>query len=410
MVNKEKIKSICEKVKDRIENVHIDCFKDMDKPLFLISEQYPGLWLEHVYDSIMYAKMEPSKMFVAENAVNLFIDRQTEEGQIPFGVFNGKNRPDLTPDRLVGFSQIQECVSFYSLCLEVYEMNKNKAFLEKAYESGRKWDEWIRRYRMTTNRGLVELFVGFDTGHDNSGRLAGMGCKGNNTIDGVTQKAEVLPPEDGVTPILAVDMSANLFGNEMALSKMAEYLGKEEEAIYWKNSAKEIKKKLFEHCFDEKDAFFYDVDKHGNKRKYKSSTIFHLFIEKVLDKEEDKDLIERIYKEHIKNPEEFWTPYPFPSMAINDPSTEGHPDFNCWGYYTQGLIVLRCSLWMDYYGWNEDYDYILSQWVKTWTEHYDTIKLAQEIDPITGIPTASSEWYSSCMLNYLYGAKRLNLV
>ena len=43
-------------------------------------------------------------------------------------------------------------------------------------------------------------------------------------------------------------------------------------------------------------------------------------------------------------------------MAINDPSVEGHKDFNCWGYYTQGLIVLRCSRWMDYYGWSEDYD------------------------------------------------------
>ena len=130
----------------------------------------------------------------------------------------------------------------------------------------------------------------------------------------------------------------------------------------------------------------------------------------MLDKEEDKEVIERIYKEHIKNPEEFWTPYPFPSMAINDPSVEGHKDFNCWGYYTQGLIVLRCSRWMDYYGWSEEYEYILSKWLETWTEHFDEIKLAQEIDPITGIPTKSSEWYSSCMLNYVYAARRLKLV
>ena len=97
-------------------------------------------------------------------------------------------------------------------------------------------------------------------------------------------------------------------------------------------------------------------------------------------------------------------------MAINDPSVEGHKDFNCWGYYTQGLIVLRCSRWMDYYGWSEDYEYILSKWLETWTEYYDEIKLAQEIDPITGVPTKSSEWYSSCMLNYVYAARRLKLV
>ena len=34
-------------------------------------------------------------------------------------------------------------------------------------------------------------------------------------------------------------------------------------------------------------------------------------------------------------------------------------------------------------------------------------KLGQELDPITGKPTKSSQWYSSCMLMYLYAAQRL---
>ena len=410
MINKDKVKAIYEEVMTKIKDVHIACFKDMEKPLFLISEQYPGLWMEHTYDSVFFAKMEPSYIEAAESAINLFVDRQKDSGQMPFTVMDGNKRPGLPPEKMVGFGQIQECVSFLTLALEVYEMNSDKAFLEKVYNAGVKWNKWFRTYRMTTGRGLIEMFVGYDTGHDNSGRLEGMACKGNNSVNGVTQTADVLPPDDGITPILAVDMNCNFYADEVALSKMAEILGKSDEAAAWAKSAKEVKKKLFEHCYDEKDAFFYDVDRNGNKRKYKSSTIFHLFLEKVLDKEEDKEIIERIYKEHIKNPDEFWTPYPFPSMAINDPSVEGHKDFNCWGYYTQGLIVLRCSRWMDYYGWSGDYDYILEKWLETWTEHFEEIKLAQEIDPITGIPTKSSEWYSSCMLNYVYAARRLNFV
>lgn len=410
MVDKIKVKNIYEEVMTKIKDVHIACFKDMEKPLFLISEQYPGLWMEHTYDSVFFAKMEPSYVSVAESAINLFVDRQKENGQMPFTVMDGNKRPGLPPEKMVGFGQIQECVSFLTLALEVYEMNNDKAFLEKVYNAGVRWNKWFRTYRMTTNRGLIEMFVGYDTGHDNSGRLEGMACKGNYSVDGVTQTADVIPPDDGITPILAVDMNCNFYADEVALSKMAAILGKIEESEKWAKSASEVKKKLFEHCYDEKDAFFYDVDRNGNKRKYKSSTIFHLFLEKVLDKEEDKEIIERIYKEHIKNPEEFWTGYPFPSMAINDPSVEGHKDFNCWGYYTQGLIVLRCSRWMDYYGWSEDYEYILSKWLETWTEYFDEIKLAQEIDPITGVPTKSSEWYSSCMLNYVYAARRLGLV
>ena len=407
---KSKIKNYYDVVINKIENEHIGCFKWVEEPLFLISNQYPGLWLEHVYDSVIYAKLQPERITIAENVINLFIDRQTEDGQLPFRVMDGNRTKGIEKDRIAEYTQIQECVSFFSLALEVYEMNKNTDFLKKIYSAGQMWDLWLRKNRMTTDRGLIELFCGYDTGHDNSGRLQGLSCKRNYVKDGVIQNAATLPPEDGITPVLAIDMNCNFYGNEIALAKMAKILGKDDEAEAWMRSASEIKKKIFDYCYDENDAYFYDVDKNGNKRKYKSSTIFHLFLEGVLDKNTDKEIIDRIYNEHIKNPNEFWTEYPFPSMAINDPSTKDHKNFNCWGYYTQGLIVLRCSIWMDKYGYSEDYNYILKKWVETWTLHYDDIKFAQEIDPITGEPTKSSEWYSSCMLAYVYAVRRLGLL
>ncbi len=410
MTDKNKVKMIYDEVINRIQNVHVSHFKDIDDPLFLISEQYPGLWMEHVYDSVLFARLNPSYVYLAENAIHLFIDRQTDSGQLPFAVMDGNKFPGVPSKDMIRFGHIQECVSFFTLALEVYEMNKNTDFLKTVYEAGKKWDAWLRTYRMTTNRGLIEMFVGYDTGHDNSGRLNGMRYKGSYVLNNVIQNADILPPDDGVIPALAVDMNCNFYADEKALARIALILGKHDESEAWEKSAGEIKKKLFEYCYDEADAFFYDVDRNNQKRHFKSSTILHLFLEKVLDKETDKEIIDRIYKEHIKNPKEFWTPYPFPSMAINDPSVQGHPDFNCWGYYTQGLIVLRCTRWMDDYGWGRDLDYILEKWIETWTEHYDKIKLAQEIDPITGIPTKSSEWYSSCMLSYIYGAKRLNYI
>jgi hypothetical protein len=405
-----KIKELYPIVLKKITDEHIGCFKGMDKPLFLISMQYPGLWMEHVYDSVLLGGLEPDFLNIAENAINLFIDRQCDDGQLPFRVMDGNKSQENPAEELMLYSQIQECVSFYTLALEVYEMNRDRLFLEKVYNSGKRWDEWLRAHRMTTKRGLIEMFVGFDTGHDNSGRLEGMACRGNYRVDGVPQNAAILPPDDGVTPILAVDMNCNFYGNERALAKMAKILGKNEEAEAWERSASEIKARLFEHCYDEKDAFFYDVDRNGNKRRYRSSTIFHLFMERVLDKDADRAIIDRIYKEHIKNPNEFWTPYPFPSMAISDPSVKDHVKFNSWGYYTQGLIVLRCNRWMDHYGYREDYDYILSKWLEAWTSNYETVKFAQEIDPISGEPTRSSEWYSSSMLSYVYAARRLGLV
>ena len=62
---------------------------------------------------------------------------------------------------------------------------------------------------------------------------------------------------------------------------------------------------------------------------------------------------------------------------------------------------------MDKYGLSHDFDRLCRAWLNAWTEHFDTIKMGQELDPIKGIPTGSSEWYSSTMLFYLYAYNRL---
>lgn len=408
MLNRERVKEIAALAEKRLKEKHICRFKDMDEELLLISEQYPGLWLEHVYDSVLLAQMDEKYLFLAENAVKVFIKHQTDEGQLPFAVWDG-NRIDSKQTQAL-YWQIQECVSFYTLCLEVYQMNRCLDFLKMIYASGEKWISWLKKYRMTTNRGLIEMFCGFDSGHDNSGRLEGFSCKGNYQKNKVIQNADVLPENDEVVPLLAVDMNCNFYGDLMALARMAKLLGEESRGLAWESEAKAIKENLFKYCWNESDAFFYDVDKNNRQRKYLSCTVFHLFLERVLARECDGDKIERIYREHIKNPKEFWTEYPFPSMAISDPSCEGHPDFNCWGYYTQGLTVLRSIRWLDAYGWSEELDYICESWLKTWTEHFNEFPLAQEIDPVSGKPTRSSLWYSSCMLFYIYSAKRLRII
>ena len=56
-----------------------------------------------------------------------------------------------------------------------------------------------------------------------------------------------------------------------------------------------------------------------------------------------------------------------------------------------------------------DFDIVCEKWLKAWSRCYDEFKLGQELDPITGKPSVSSEWYSSSMLFYWYAAKRLHI-
>ena len=59
--------------REKLQKENIKCICNMDKPLLTISNQYPGVWLEHVYDSIMYAKLFDDTS-IAINTINAFID------------------------------------------------------------------------------------------------------------------------------------------------------------------------------------------------------------------------------------------------------------------------------------------------------------------------------------------------
>ena len=117
----------------------------------------------------------------------------------------------------------------------------------------------------------------------------------------------------------------------------------------------------------------------------------------------------KIYFRHLKNPDEFYTPYPFPSIAKSDPDFIQNLDGNSWGFYSQAVTVLRCTRWMDYYGKENDFDEILEKWIRKWT-FGNKIMFGQELNPLTGETSACSEWYSSCMLTYIYAVRRLNIL
>lgn len=393
----EKIRADYKTVMDRIVNVHIKPFPGLPEPLFLISNAYPGVWLEHAYDGIAWAELEPSMANVARAQVKLFLDNQKENGQLPCYVLDSSNPSTKNYGGLMGYNQIQECVSFTRLCLEAAILCKDDALLREAYEKCVKWDGWLVNHRMTLGKGLIEMFGVFDTGHDNSARFKGIpgGC-----VNGA-ENCNVNPE----LPLICPDMNAVFYGSRMALSEMAERLGKAEEAKLWREKAEDVKRKLKEICWCEEDAFYYDVDRFGNLRKCKSIAISNMFQEHIFTQEE----ADYIYEKHMKNPEEFWTEYPFPSVAINDPASVQDRQGNSWGFYTQGLTALRALRWMDFYGKGEDLEHIMRQWVDALASS-DTIRFAQELHPVTGQPSTSSQWYSSIMLFYVAACRRLGYV
>lgn len=410
MLTKEYVAPYREKILQKIRNDHILTNSGHDGRLFFITAIYPGYWLEHLYDSIVWAKLFPEDRDIAISQMRLFLGNQREDGAIPTYVLDNDfmNTIPATAKAYTGsevcppgltlrYRQLQECVSVASLCLEVWEFDKTQD-LSWYYERCAKWDEYICNNRMSRGKGLVEIYCGYDTGHDNSGRFFGMKySKGINDFSA--------PPADcDVAPMISPDVNAVFYGNRKALAKMAEILGLEDEAREWHNKAEQVKKRLFEVCFDEEDCFFYDVDKHDNKIKVKSVSITTLYCEGLLD----QDIADRIYERYLANPNEFGTPYPFPGVSVSDPTWQYKLKGNDWGYYSQGNVAIRSLRWMKKYGRENEMRKMMEAWLEAWCKN-DIREFGQELHPITGEPSSAARWYSSTMLYLLTAIRELGL-
>ncbi len=395
----ERIRERYKQALQRIREHHIKTFEGQPGPVVLISSQYPGVWLEHAFDALCYARLFPERpdaQDVLRGEINLFLDNQKEDGHLPFCVRD----PAATKWGFsnIAYAHIQECVSFATICLEAYGILRDLTFLEKAYKALSRWDDWLCINRMTTDQGLIETFCLYDTGHDNSARFAGI-------PNGCPDAEGKVPADAAGLPMLSPDMNAVFYGDRRALAQMARLLGEPEEAEIWEERAQAVRCRMFELLYDKDDAFFYDRDSSGNLRKIRNISITNVFTEHLLTQEE----FDEIYYRHFRNPEEFGTPYPFPSIALNAPETAGHADRNCWGYYSQALTALRCMRWMDDYSKTRDYNNLLRAWVDGIAAQEGRI-FTQELDPVTGRATECSEWYSSAMLLYIYAVRRLGLL
>lgn len=62
------------------------------------------------------------------------------------------------------------------------------------------------------------------------------------------------------------------------------------------------------------------------------------------------EMAERFVRGHLLNPDEFWTPFPLPSVAANDPMFRNAPENN-WSGQSEGLTYQRAILALERYGY-----------------------------------------------------------
>ncbi len=351
-------------------------------PVLLEGGCYQGIWLEcGPLESVVYGEHAPK---VARASHDVFFHHQREDGYLPCWISREK----------AGSHSIQMVVPIAATALETADLVGDEAFLARAYDACARWDGWLSRKRNTRGTGLCEAFCGFDTGHDGSPRFKGLPeeCPDDNAA---------ICPKAGKLPYLAPDLSASVYGGRVALAEMAERLGKPGEADRWRERAEEIRQLIIKHCYAPEDECFYDVDADGNFVHIRGDVLTRVFGEHVVD----QAMFDRIYERHIRNPEAFWTPYPLPSIAADDPAFVRELPKNSWGGASQALTALRAPRWFGHYGKSEDLRHLMVRWVEAILAAPDFM---QQMNPWTGEFSTTTS-YSPAMCLFVDFVDRLGL-
>lgn len=364
--------------------VRFECY---NKPVLTTGKGYPGIWLEHNHDSLFYADINPE---IAKNSHRIFYDFQAEDGLFPAYVCKWQHEEAYR----IGYGHMQTVYPIAASAFTIAQKTGDEGFLRDSYNACAKYDAWVRRFRNTRGTGLFEVFCGFDTGHDNSSRIAGLPqvCTYGNAR---------LCPENNPLPIIAPDLSAMMYRAEIALGDMAEQLGMVNESSIWRQKAEEIKEKLVKICYDPEDEFFYDVDAEGNFRKYLSEHIFRLFVNGAISKEH----FDKIYNRYIINEEHFNTPYPFASISVSAPYFDIDLVENNWNGKTQMHTVLETVFWMEQYGKGEEFKEFMAMWIDRCIE--SNMICSQEANPFTGEYSTKAPAFTTTLIMYVEFAKRL---
>ena len=346
------------------------------RPLLFEGSTYQGIWQEcGPHEGLVYATLAryvpagqamATPLEAARNNHMAFFELQRPDGQLPATV-------KLTE---TGFGQIQMVVPIAATAWELAQLTGDEELLARAYGACGRWDAWLRQYRDTRKTGLVEGFCTYDTGHDNSPRWAGIP---NRCPDADARKA----PPIATMPRLCPDLSATVYGGRVALARMARALGKTAEAARWQSDAETIRQLILDKLYCPEEAAFYDLDAQGNFVRVRSDAISRVLGEHVLDlgQARDRAIFDAVWTRQLHNPKAFWAPFPFSSVAMDDPAFVRPIPRNSWGGASQALTALRAPRWMAHYGKQAELDHLMRQWCQAILRHAE---FRQQMDPLTG--------------------------
>lgn len=254
---------------------------------------------------------------LARDSMLLFAQNIRADGKFPQFLCSTWGRPHETQPALIGWASMRLIDAGLA----------DDAFLARMYEALSRNNRWWLSQRMT-RFGVLVCPHGLETGQDDSPRFDG-------------------------GPVLAVDMNSYLYSQLCAVRRMAELLGRTEEAADWQAEAGALAAAMVDVLYDPETNFFYDADPVTGKRLplISGSGFLPLWAGIDIGQSRAHDMITT----YLLDPTRFWGRVPLPCIAYDQPQ---YRQDGWWRGPTWMSLAWLLVEMLEHYGFAEEYRHV----------------------------------------------------
>lgn len=246
---------------------------------------YVGAWLwDSALHAIAFRRVDPE---LARNQIRVMLANQLPDGMLPDAVFDEGVVSEISHPI---HARVTKPPIMAWAALKVHESDPKMEFLREIYEPLSRENAWWFDCNDDDNDGVVQYTHPYSSGLDDS------------------------PLWDHGMPVESPDINTYLAIQMNALAKIAEIIGRDDEAKEWRRKAQELIRRMIEHLWDEQTGVFHAMH---NEKPIPVLTPFNLY--PLWTGQLPKDITARLLA-HLQDPSEFWGKFALPTVAYNDPA------------------------------------------------------------------------------------------
>ena len=260
----------------------------------------------------------------AQGSQRVYMEQQGKDGLIAYrhGPRGRGEYPHYSA--IYGDTMATTSSPFYNwINYEIYSVSNDREFLEEAYESGKKYIEWLLKNRDADRDGLLEWGP--------YGIIENVRDWYNAVFQVSAERYLDVDKEDISDELECLDLSLMAINEMNCLSQMAKILGIESDMKYWKETSVKMSDRINAKMWNEKDGFYYHINREDDSwffmdRDLRRQEIigFLPMWAGVCNDEQAARLVET-----LTDTTKFWRKYGVPTLSAHDQWYSPNVDYCC---------------------------------------------------------------------------------